>query len=490
MENTAFFDRLIALLNEARSSQGNDTPLMVKNDETLLASTWNVPKADISLYDPEWGPYAVALLTSGKSKSMEDEETTGGKITITYAKKVVGRMVDDYSFRIGLVFDDASRNRDFVYVYNPLAEGNARWVRKPFEDLYKYINDEVPEQLDIKEFCDKLMDEVKSLPENVKYREEMRQIFGDVIGEASDGGMKSRGDVKENPRYHLVRYGRHVSLNLYAEFGLIRRVVRAIDGKLAADGHRYCRFTGMDGLYRILDQSKESLCGLATMNDKSEGLYLNKCVNGKGSMSLYARPQQEIDDYNKVFIRSLCSEKKKDDLTMWRLYGGEDGDGVSLVYEVRYDYIKASPDFILMPVLYGDDNGIVRLFRSVKSLAAIKGFKFTLTYRNIWQYFVKPKEFKVEDEFRLLYLHRTANEGKVKPKWIYNGSKSIFHPIVALPMGDRKEEEDIVFPMELKEIVLGPRCREAEVNRVQLQSWLNSQGLAATVKRSDISFYR
>ena len=76
------------------------------------------------------------------------------------------------------------------------------------------------------------------------------------------------------------------------------------------------------------------------------------------------------------------------------------------------------------------------------------------------------------------------------PKWIFNETYKIFHPIQVLDLPDSPKEDTVKSPLILKKIILGPKCNEANVNNLQLRALLNQLGLNIAVEESAISFYR
>lgn len=332
----------------------------------------------------------------------------------------------------------------------------------------------------ITEFTSKLLDDsfktkfIEKL-DNVSKESERERIIAKALKElVSD--------------FRFVRYGRTVSISFEEQFMLIKAILKAANIKPTKE---FCRYTSSTSLHRTINGQKESMCGLAVMNDKSEGFYLDKCLFPKSASTLWSKTQKEVDDYNEVFITSLCNKEKSDDLTMWRLYGGEDGDGVCLEYDIDLDYMRKNKNFLLMPVFYGNTNNpIIQLFRFILKLPLVAGFQFILSYRNIFRYFVKPDGFKIEDEQRLLFIRNNTIASKVdKPKWIFNSSYRIFHPIQELAF--QSSGKEVHSPLILKKVILGPKCAESNINRVQLLSWFNSIGLTGVaVEDSAIKFYR
>ena len=119
------------------------------------------------------------------------------------------------------------------------------------------------------------------------------------------------------------------------------------------------------------------------------------------------------------------------------------------------------------------------------------GFQFVLSYKNIFRYFVKPEGFNIEEEYRLLLIKDNNPQFKLAAsKWIFNSTYSIFHPIQELNLTSTDDKE-ILSPLKLKKIILGPKSKESKVNKVQLRSWLNQLGLSnIKVEESKIDFYR
>lgn len=275
----------------------------------------------------------------------------------------------------------------------------------------------------------------------------------------------------------------------YDKFGKFRKNK---DDKDQIDNKCFCRFTSLSRLFSNINNEEESMCGLAGMNDRMEGLFLNKCL-GIHNASLSSLPPDQLAKYNSNFILSLCEESRKDNLTMWRFYGGSDGDGVSLVYEiVDTEKLRKSRDFILAPISYGSNNMVVKFFLLLKRLPLIGPYRLFVNLDSIWNFFVKDKGFEDEKEWRLLY-HNTniskATPKGVEYKWIYNGTCGIVHPLVVFKKqtggngtdgnedNGGKEGETVEFPLVLKEIILGPKCKESGVNSRQLKHFLELKGL-------------
>lgn len=435
----------------------------IEYNRTLLADSWNKNTADvvISTLDEEKSDFAVLVSTNSSAND---------GINLTYAKKIVRRMTYDYSFWIGLVWDRKERN---LWVLDP---SFGQWKKIELNEVAVYAKEFLASGIE-GDYKRDLLNNLEKYSTSSKVETETVAIIRDWVESLEEKSFQQRN--------------RLVTVDKEAEYRLLRNL-STIDKK----GVRFCRYISMEGLQRILLNKKESMCGLAGMNDKSEGFFLDKCLNDS-SFNLFRKPQKQIDEFNNAFILSLCVESKKDDLTMWRLYG-RDGFGACLVYEADFHEIDTSKDFILLPIIYGNaSNKIVLLFKILSKLPYIKGLKFGLYHKKYWQFFVKPDEFKVEKEYRLLYIPTDIKQADVK--WIYNGGCSIFHPLCEFssrlfPAKDEKAKVNgntNSFPLILKEVILGPKCIESKTNKVQLRTYLSqATPYPLILSESNIDFYR
>lgn len=342
----------------------------------------------------------------------------------------------------------------------------------------------------------KSLNEIEAVIENYKSAEFSKQVFIDqanlILSLLKPESAREKIILEilsqKLPDLNFHAYGRTVSSDLRGQFSIVTKLLKKVGIK---PSKKFCRYTSATSLHRIINNKQESMCGLAVMNDKSEVFYLDKCISPSSSTNIWTRPQREIDTYNNAFITSLCDCSKSDNLTMWRLYGGNDGDGVCLEYDIDADLLRNCDNFLLMPVLYGKaNNPMIQLFRIIGRLPFIGGFQFVFSYKNILRYFVKPGEFDIEEEHRLVFI-RDGSEKKYvsEPKWIFNTSYNIFHPIQELEWVS--SGKTIYSPLILRSIILGPKCNESKVNKVQLRAWLNQLGLSnISVKESTIDFYR
>ena len=77
-----------------------------------------------------------------------------------------------------------------------------------------------------------------------------------------------------------------------------------------------------------------------------------------------------------------------------------------------------------------------------------------------WRHFFKPFDYTVEAEVRLLFV---LHDEDVKKGWLLTSSHSILNPYVEFKLNDDG------LPVQLTEIVLGPKCPEKEINQKQFE---------------------
>ena len=290
------------------------------------------------------------------------------------------------------------------------------------------------------------------------------------------------GQVLEGCTKSLILNHNQFSLGKDDEMKFIKSIIEY------KESHRLCRYTSINSLFRIINDKQDSMCGLAVMNDKSECYYLDKLLSRGVSSKLTDMSQAEIDELNIFFINSLCRIDKEDDLTMWRLYGG-DGRGVCIEYEVLDEYLSAGSNFYLMNVVYIDQkksSKALTIIRKLKTMARIHGYKFVFTQYDVWKHFFKPFDFSIEQEVRLLYQKPVKLPDSITEKWIYNGDYQITHPILVFNHTSQSE-----YPLVIKKIILGPKFSEMDTNVPQLKKLLREKGFKnVDVVPSKIDFYR
>ena len=194
------------------------------------------------------------------------------------------------------------------------------------------------------------------------------------------------------------------------------------------------------------------------MNDTTEVNYVENYITGTNRDFAQA-PWQTVDAYNRRFISS-CS-LKEDDLTQWRLYA-DDSKGVCLVFSINEELLTSK--FILKRISYGGEGNIHPELDLIKNIIAELKSRLNIDFEfktlSTWKHFFKPSDYAVEDEVRLLFI---LNQNEVKKGWVLTGSHGILNPYVEFKLnGDG-------LPVELTEIVLGPKGPEKEINKRQFE---------------------
>lgn len=247
-----------------------------------------------------------------------------------------------------------------------------------------------------------------------------------------------------------------------------------------------CRYTSLNSLFWILKSQKHCLCSLTCMNDKGEMSYADKYIGNEAYAYVYSR--QVIEENNNCFILSSCSDKKSDDLTMWRLYGDQ-CKGVCLQYGVNKQLVD-NKQYFLEPVSYAKDTNNHPQLDIVRNINAWRfdGWHFCFNRWYIWKHFFKSHLFKDEDEYRLLYI--PSKESNVELQWIVDSTNSIVSRIALFKINDN------TFPLILESVLVGPKCPEQESNVDQLtfmnrvQGVMKSQGNRKVIRPSEINDYR
>ncbi len=223
------------------------------------------------------------------------------------------------------------------------------------------------------------------------------------------------------------------------------------------EGNKVCRYTSLSSLFRTILNGSQSMCCIVGMNDRSECTYADTYIQRYNDVE---RPKQSLYEAgveNRYFILSCMEESKKDDLTMWRLYGDET-KGVNIIYHVDK---KIPKGFKLYKINYAKEPGdqghdALNIVRDMGDLS-INGKSFKFRRWNEWKHFFKPYEYKDELEIRLLF----DKEKKPVDKWILTEDYQIVCPLMEFNLDD--------FPLVIEEIRLGPNCPEISVNQLQIE---------------------
>lgn len=229
-----------------------------------------------------------------------------------------------------------------------------------------------------------------------------------------------------------------------------------------------CRYTSLSTLLEMIKNHKIKMYGLAGMNDKSEVDYIESVLSHAIALS---NPKM-----NKLFIMSCSENKKEDDLTLWRLYGN-DGKGICLEFEPKEN--GGALIFRKIKYLNKDSDLIGELKNLVNFVYDLTGYTFVFDTLHEWCHFIKPKEYEIESEVRLLDISPKASHSE----WVMANGTNIITPYEEIPFDE--------CPLKLTKIILGPKFPEPDTNLFQLKALIENYGLKdIEVSKSKITNYR
>jgi hypothetical protein len=226
-----------------------------------------------------------------------------------------------------------------------------------------------------------------------------------------------------------------------------------------------CRYTSLRTIFEMLNFISFRMNGLVGMNDKSEVNYVETYLNGV-EKPLIKEHLNTIIAINTRYITSCSKVEKKDDLTLWRLYS-DDAKGVCLVFDIKQSNLNNH--ILLQRVKYADEDGKHKELDFLKQIKddveSTTGYKFEFRKIGYWKHFFKPHDYSIEEEVRLLIIDN-GSLAKIKSDWVMTFTHSIINPIMDFRLNSKS------FPIQLKEILLGPKCPEQEINLVQIQEMI------------------
>lgn len=246
--------------------------------------------------------------------------------------------------------------------------------------------------------------------------------------------------------------------------------------------NKICRYTSLNTIFSMLNYNSFRMNGLVGMNDKSEVNYVDNYLNGV-EKPLIKEHYNTIIALNNRYITSCTKFSRKDDLTLWRLYA-EDAKGVCLTFQIKKENL--SNHILLQRVKYADINGRhneLDFLKHIKDkVELITGFKFEFKKIGYWKHFFKPHDYEIEEEVRLLIIDDNTLD-KIKSDWVMTFTHSIVNPVMDFRLNSK------TFPIQLREIMLGPKCSEQEINLIQLQEMIRRKKREITLSatNSDLS---
>ena len=236
------------------------------------------------------------------------------------------------------------------------------------------------------------------------------------------------------------------------------------------------RYTTFDAIFSTLHSTKYRLNGIKGMNDQSEGFGILKEFYNE---EIVEDSQKISERLNEVFISS-CS-LKKDDLTMWRLYG-DNSKGAGLTIEVD---ARLGDPFLVKRISYLSNVKKDKLIKEVSfTIARLMelGYRLDKSVFSLIPFFFKTNHYQVEEEVRILFdrsKYRVLNP-TVKFDWGISEPYKIVRPFVDIDLlvqGNANEKDHNPFiPFKIKEIRLGPNCPHFEKNEIQIELMIKEYG--------------
>lgn len=340
-----------------------------------------------------------------------------------------------------------------------------------------------------------IADEIQSVCDSIKVNLDPSETKGALLA-LYDTAPRFENKITIRPLFeeacnNLVMSRGRISLQERDEILIMQMIL----GGSFPEGLHVCRYTSLDGLFKMLDSGKHAMCSPISMNDR------NECDYADSYMPWHVkrlRGEVEIEADNSYFLLSCSDIQEMDVLTMWRLYG-ENAKGVCLEYEVDYERID-NDKYFLGRVNYGQ-KGLKRgqpnhpelsFIAYMQSTPISPGWYFSFSRWYIWKFFFKSWTYRDEKEIRLIYLPDTSDDNELKRiHWYKDHSNSIFNrrALIPITMFDRKD-----FPLNLCGIILGPQSPEMARNREQIEYMVSQKGIDRTVsfmvRESIIDNYR
>lgn len=339
-----------------------------------------------------------------------------------------------------------------------------------FVDLFQYFNLSLDEK-DIEEVKAQILQafyEV-NIDMNDKYPE--LNLISDVFDNTS---LIQELAYDPDGRYYYFRRNPEAELE-NAENRMFRQLLSGNSSELI------CRYSTLDTLFATITNKSYRMSSHIAMNDRGEVDYVDKYID-RFYKHINTLTLAELDDLNNVFISSCTTIKKRDDLTMFRLYG-EDTRGVCMVLKIDK---LLPPDFYISRISYAREDGshpqLEYLRMVIDTIDAKLKVRFKLLYLDIWKHFFKSFDYSVEEEIRILYRRRLPS---AKTGWCVTYLDKIIsrHTSFDLLNGD--------FPVSLEEIILGPNFPEKAANIRQIELLLQDNNFKyVTVSHSKIESYR
>ena len=306
-------------------------------------------------------------------------------------------------------------------------------------------------------------------PEKVRFQKASKELVVKIFRDAANAYLTDNYEINElvNSKFFLSKFEFNNDSHTF--------IFKNKDGGIASFENQFflklfgefkekeiSRYTSLSTLFSMLNYNSFRMSGIVGMNDKTEVNYVDTYLNGV-EKPLVKQDFRTIMATNNRYITSCTDLVNKDNLTMWRLYA-EDSAGVCLTFKTKLKNLNNH--VLLQRVKYADKDGNHKELDFLKAIIhdveELTGFQFEFRKLGYWKHFFKPFEYSIEDEIRLLVIDNDSIP-KIKSDWVMTHSHSIFNPIIdfRLNSGD--------FPIQMVEIMLGPKCPEQETNKVQIE---------------------
>lgn len=238
------------------------------------------------------------------------------------------------------------------------------------------------------------------------------------------------------------------------------------------------KYTTTSTLFEIMKSGNIRLNSIISMNDKTETSFLSELTRNHDEPTETAELATIKANATHIISFSSCT----DNLDMWRWYG-DDGKGVCLVFERDVE-----KDEELMTVTYVDAklqrkiDGVKRFLDELKK----EGIDFRFHLMEDYRHFVKPKEYKLESECRLM-VKTGRHDG-----WFIHSENGIMTPFIEAKLVNHMNcETEGVFPYKLVKVILGPKFREGAINKTQIRMMCFERGwFDVEIEESEIKSYR
>lgn len=257
-------------------------------------------------------------------------------------------------------------------------------------------------------------------------------------------------------------------------------------------GDEVVRYTPFASVFRSINEQTIGMVSLVGMNDVSECYYADQYISKRRGEELSESVlPAERKLLNNTYILSCNDVSKKDDLTMWRLYGNN-CKGVCIKMFIEKDKLKQDNSFILAPVSYGRDKDKHPELDFAKDILSLKIGNRNLMFETwcYWKHFFKDYRYAVEHEVRLLY----TGSGCGKKSWILVADSEIPCTISIFDVKSLPNHSND-FPLTLSEIMIGSKCTDKETIKSQFEELIKERNTGyekgfAAVEVSKIDNYR